>query len=285
MGEGNELGDFLRARRALVAPESVDLPADPQRRVTGLRREEVALLASVSTDYYSRLEQGRERHPSDQVVGALARVLQLGPDAEAHLSALAQGSAGVKGASPFEVDADLMAMLEGTVAAPGLIVGPAMDVLAANSQAHALYRGFDRLDNLAHNLFLDPFAVRFYAEWEVAAADVVANLRAMTASFTDDPRVTRVLGALTLRSPAFTTLWARHDVKARVREVKTFHHPDIGDITVNFRAFSVSGSPGQHLFLYVPEPHSAGAEGLRRLTGRGDQETTHRVRDPAATHS
>lgn len=178
---------------------STGLPEDGERRVPGLRREEVALLAGVSMDYYTRLEQGRERHPSEQVLDALARALRLDAHAVAYLFRLAQPPpASVHAESPRTVTQALHVFLEEGVAAPATVTGPALDVLAANPLARALYGGFARFDNLVRMVFLDPAAQAFYADWDRAARGVVSNLRAASAPFPDDPQVTAIVGELSV---------------------------------------------------------------------------------------
>ena len=206
----NELGEFLRARRGELNPPDVGLPEVGPRRVPGLRREEVALLTGVSLDYYTRLEQGRERRPSDQVLDALARVLHLDHHAAGYLFRLAQPAPQTaRVTSPRTVGAVLLDFLTDTIDGPATLTGPVLDVLAANPLARALYDGFAAFDNLARMVFLDPAAQRFYADWDNAARGVVSNLRAGSAPFPEDPHVTAIIGELTVRSPAFGTYWAR----------------------------------------------------------------------------
>ncbi|TNC25423.1 helix-turn-helix domain-containing protein [Amycolatopsis alkalitolerans] len=262
----NELGEFLRARRDLVSPRQAGLPGDGERRVPGLRREEVALLAGVSTDYYIRLEQGRERHPSDQVLDAIARALRLDEDGATHLFRLAMPAPQVATrVSPPTVDPELRTLMEHFIHAPATVLGPALDVLAANSLSTALYAGFARFDNLARMVFLDPAAVEFYLDWDSVARSTVASLRAASAPFHDDPRVSEVVGELTVRSPAFASYWARHEVRPRRAERKRFRHPLVGELEVHAQALSVTNAPGQQLFVYSAEPGSPSADGLTLL--------------------
>lgn len=264
----NELGEFLRARRNLVTPRQAGLPEDGERRVPGLRREEVALLAGVSTDYYVRLEQGRERHPSDQVLDAVARALRLDEDAAAHLFRLAMPAPqAVARVSPRTVDPGLWTLMEHSVSAPATVLGPALDVLAANSLSAALYSGFARFDNLARMVFLDPAAVEFYVDWDSVARGTVASLRAGSGAFPDHPRVSEVVGELTVRSPAFASLWARHEVRPRKSEHKRFRHPRVGELVLRSQALGVTNAPGQQLFVYSAEPGSPSADGLTLLAG------------------
>lgn len=263
---GNELGDLLRARRAEIAVASTGLPEDGERRVPGLRREEVALLAGVSMDYYTRLEQGRERHPSEQVLDALARALRLDGHAVAYLFRLAQPPPqAVRAESPPTVTQALHVFLEEGIAAPATVTGPALDVLAANPLARALYGGFARFDNLARIVFLDPAARYFYADWDRAARGVVSNLRAASAPFPDDPRVTTIVGELSVRSPAFVSYWARREVRPRTSEHKHLHHGQVGDLYLDYQSFAVCDAPGQQLFVYTAAHGSPSADALLLL--------------------
>ncbi|MFI9644721.1 helix-turn-helix domain-containing protein [Streptomyces sp. NPDC052040] len=266
MTRGNELGDFLRARRDLLSPADAGLVSHTARRVKGLRREEVALLAGVSTDYYTRLEQGRERHPSTQVLDAVARALRLDRDAAGYLFRLAEPAPGtVAAAASPAVAPELRRLMDHFIGVPACVVGPALDVLAANAVARQLYGGFARFDNLLRMLFLDPFARRFYLDWDRAARGAVSSLRALAAPFPDDPRVTETVGSLALHSPAFAALWARHEVRPRTSDSKDLWHPQLGEMHLHYQAFTVTGAPGQHLFVYSAEPGSPSADALALL--------------------
>ena len=280
MAIDNELGEFLRARRSDVTPAAVGLPDAGDRRVPGLRREEVALLTGVGIDYYTRLEQGRERHPSDQVLDALARVLHLDQPAASYLFRLASPAAQATAlSSPRTVGPVLLDFLTDTVDAPATLTGPALDVLAANPLARALYAGFARFDNLARMVFLDPVAADFYADWDTAARGVVSNLRAGSAPFRDDPHVTAIVGELTVRSPAFVAHWSRREVQPRTNEHKHLHHHQVGDLDLHYQAFNVADAPGQQIFVYTAQAGSASADALR-LLGRFIPDHTTDTLDP-----
>lgn len=266
MDADNELGEFLRARRGDVSPAEVGIPDGGERRVPGLRREEVALLAGVSIDYYARLEQGRERRPSDQVLDAVAQVLHLDSQAASYLFRLARPAPQTATTvSPRAIDTVLLDFLSETIDAPATLTGPALDVLAANPLARALYGSFTRFDNLARMVFLDPAAMTFYADWENAARGVVSNLRAGSAPFPDDPDVKAIVGELTVRSPAFVTYWARREIRPRINKHKYLHHERVGDLYLRYQAFNVADAPGQQIFVYTAEPASPSADGLRLL--------------------
>jgi transcriptional regulator with XRE-family HTH domain len=261
----NELGDFLRARRDLVSPRDVGLPDDGTRRVAGLRREEVALLAGVSTDYYIRLEQGRERRPSDQVLAAIAQALRLDDDAAEYLFRLGLPGRPAETATT-EVGPELLRLMDHFLDVPAFVLGPALDVLAANALAEALYSGFARFDNLLRMVFLDPFAREFYADWDRAATVSVSNLRASAAPFPGDYRVAHTVGELSVRSPAFASLWARYEVHPRAGDDKLLRHPQVGDLYLHHEAFAVTSAPGQKLTVYTAEPGTPSADGLKLLS-------------------
>ncbi|GAA4906837.1 helix-turn-helix protein [Actinomycetospora succinea] len=263
MDHGNELGEFLRARRALVPAEFADRSPDPARRVPGLRREEVALLAGVSTDYYVRLEQGRERHPSRQVLIAIARALHLDDAAVAHLLRIGFPDLHPTSAPVTRVAPELQRLMDQMAGVPAFVVGPGQDVLAANALAQAVYRGFSAFDNLLRMIFLDPVAREFYLDWDQVARTAARNLRAAAPAAVE--RTEQVVGALSVRSPAFAALWAEHDVGPRTTEVKRFRHPDVGEIALHFESLTVVSAPGQHLSVYTVEPGSSSAARLEAL--------------------
>lgn len=266
MDADNELGDFLRARRGEIAPAAAGLPDTGDRRVPGLRREEVALLAGLSTDYYIRLEQGRELHPSEQVVNAVAGALQLDRHAAGYLFALARPAPkAATSRSSDSVSESLLDFVVNSVDTPATLTGPALDVLAANPLARALYGDFARFDNLLRMIFLDPVARDFYDDWDKAARGVVSNLRALSAPYRNDPEIIAIVGELTLRSPAFVSYWQRREVRPRVDEPKFLHHGRVGDLHLRYQAFSVAAAPGQHLFVYTAESGSSSADGLALL--------------------
>lgn len=261
-----ELGHFLRSRRAALSPSQVGLASAGVRRVAGLRREEVALLAEVSVDYYTRLEQGRERHPSGQVLDALAGALQLDDDARAHLYRLAgQSSRPAWAATPERVDPSLLQLMARWPDTPALVLGRAYDVLAGNRLGDALFSGFPFAANLLVTVFLDPASRGFYADWPAAAANTVAGFRLAQGLWGDTPRVRDIVAQVLRDSPEFARLWGRHDARGKTLEVKRFVHPQVGPLTLRMQAFDVRSSPGQQLVVYHAEPASPSADGLALL--------------------
>lgn len=262
----NLLGDYLRARRAQVSPDAAGIRAHGSRRVPGLRREEVATLAGMSADYYVRLEQGRERNPSAQVIDALSDVLRLEEDARLHLFRIAGLTPGTRrGVAPERVDPQLLRLMDQWPDTPAIVAGRAYDVLAANRLAHALFDGFRHGSNLLAKIFLDPDARVFYPDWQRVAEYSVAGFRLLHGRSPSDPRIAEVLRSLTAGSEDFAALWQRHDAREKRPEAKRFHHPEVGDLTLHLNAFEVKSAPGQELIVYHAEPGSASAEALTLL--------------------
>ncbi|MDL5160520.1 helix-turn-helix domain-containing protein [Actinomycetospora termitidis] len=258
------LSEFLRARRALASSTAAGFPSDRSRRVPGLRRDEVALLAGVSTDYYTHLEQGRERNPSPKVLTALAAALQLEDEARTHL--LQFGVEPLPRAPLTErVEPDLVGLLNRLTEIPALIIGPSQDVLAANTLASALYSGFERFDNLIRMIFLDPFAKQFFDDWDWAAEVAVKNLRSSSASHPYHPRVTHLVGETSRRSTTFSRLWSRYELQPRARDTKTFHHPQVGELRLSHESMAITSAPGQTMSAYMAEQGSDSALRLRLL--------------------
>jgi transcriptional regulator with XRE-family HTH domain len=250
----SDLGAFLRSRRGAVQPGDVGLPRAGVRRVSGLRREEVAHLAGVSVDYYIRLEQGRERNPSPQMLESLSTVLRLDDDGRAHLFRLARLAPRARTALGREsVDPGLLRLMNAWPDNPALVLGRAYDVLAANPIGEALFGGFSFSRNLMLVVFRDPQAQDFYADWPAVAANSVAGFRVQLGKAPDDSRGQAVLRELLERNPAFADLWERHDARGKTLEIKTFHHRDVGELTLRMQTFDVRGAAGQELVVYHAE--------------------------------
>ena len=261
-----DLGDYLRGRRATLVPADVGLPTTGVRRVPGLRREEVALLAGVSVDYYTRLEQGRERSPSVQVLDALAVSLRLDDDGRRHLFGLAGSTPRPRGAPAVgTVDPSLLRLMQAWPDNPALVYNRAYDVLAANALATALFGEFGAVGNLMLLVFTEPAARTFYADWATVAADSVAGFRMGYGAAPDDPRTRAVLAELLDRSEDFRQLWARHDARRKSLTVKTFHHREVGTVTLKMQTFDVRSAPGQELVVYDAEPGGPDADALAIL--------------------
>ncbi|GAA4517310.1 helix-turn-helix transcriptional regulator [Actinoallomurus oryzae] len=262
----SDLGAYLRARRARVTPAEAGLPSVGHRRVPGLRREEVALLAGVSVDYYVRLEQGRERTPSAQVIDALTAALRLDDDGREHLFRLAGLSPRARVAAvPDRVDPSLLQLMAAWPDNPAIVYNRAYDVLASNAIADALFHDWAHSRNLMHVVFTDPAARTFYRDWHEVARNSVAGFRLGYGKAPHDPRIRRVLAELLDQSPEFAELWAHHDARGKALERKRFDHHDVGALTLTMQTFDVRSSPGQELVVYHAEPASESSQALALL--------------------
>ncbi|MEU1629007.1 helix-turn-helix transcriptional regulator [Streptomyces sp. NPDC020096] len=269
-----ELSEFLRSRRARLTPREAGVPTDGgPRRVPGLRREELARLAGVSTDYYTRLEQGRHLNCSDAVLDAVARALRLSDTERMYLFELARPKPRTRRrpvVRPQRVRPGLHRMLETLDGnAPAFILGRQLDVLAANRLARALITDFDALPqrqrNMARHMFLDESARELYVDWETCAAETVGALRLLAARHPDDPRLTDLVGELSIKSPEFRTWWADHNVRERTHGTKRYHHPVVGDLTVAYETITFPGDADQTMCVYTVEPGSSSETALRLL--------------------
>jgi transcriptional regulator with XRE-family HTH domain len=255
-----EFGAFLRARRARLDPAELGLPTGRPRRTPGLRREEVAQLAGVSVDYYTRLEQGRDLRPSTAVLDALARALRLTTAEREHLFRLDRtGPAPVRIAGPERVRPTTRRILELVAPNPAFLLGRRLDVLAWNRAAATLITDFGAVPaahrNIIRLVFLDPAVRAVYPEWDSVARDALASLRRAAGRYPDDPAITGLVGELSVKSQQFRTWWSQHDVREKTAGRKTFDHPMIGRFTLDWDALVVSGSD-QTLIVYTAAPES-----------------------------
>ncbi|MET7573304.1 helix-turn-helix transcriptional regulator [Streptomyces sp. NPDC005492] len=284
--EGAELGRYLRARRTQTSPDHVGLTVGTGiRRTPGLRREELATLAGISIDYYVRLERGKETRPSPAVLDALARALHMDDQQHQHLRELAARAARYVGEPPpapsRTVRPHLKLLLESLRPNPAYVISRSMDLLAWNSGGLALFAGLDdwpaKHRNLARYFFLHPAARELFADnWDRQITACVARLRAVAGTAPDAPDLTNLVGELLLKSPDFAGLWERYEVTGRKPIDKTFHHPQVGTITLTSQSLHVEGSPGQRIGVYTAEPGTPDHDALLLL----DMSAPRSVRHP-----
>ena len=282
MARENPIGEYLRARRELVRPEDVELPdAGSHRRVPGLRREEVAMLAGVSADYYVRLEQGRDQHPSAQVLDALARALRLDDYATAHLHRLAAPPVRRRRRSPRpeKVPASILRLIASWTHTPAYVYGRYMDVLAANPLATAVAPYHAPGHNLVRAAFLDPRVRDMYGDWEYVTESTVAGLRALVGPDVDDPRLNELVGELSVRSERFRQLWARHDARPKRSGTSLLDHPQVGPLELSYEKLPIPDTNCQTLVIYHAEPGSRSAQALALLstTAVGEREPVRSI--------
>ena len=273
-----EMREFLATRRNRVTPQQAGLPnyGGERRRVPGLRREEVALLAGVSTDYYTRLERGSATGVSDSVIEGVARALQLDEAERSHLFALIRTSGGNapvrrRPMSPQRVRATVQRVVDSMVGTPAVVSNGRLDILHANPLGRALFAPVfafaepSRPPSSARFVFLDPFAKDLYRAWDAVADDTVALLRAEAGRDPHDRLLSELVGELSMRSTEFRTRWATHDVRIHTSGVKLMHHPVVGDLDLPYESFPLPADTGLSLVTYTPEPASRSAEALDLL--------------------
>jgi transcriptional regulator with XRE-family HTH domain len=269
----SEIREFLTSRRAKITPDQVGLTAYGPRRVPGLRREEVAVLAGVSVPYYTRLERGDISGVSEGVLDALARALQLDDAERAHLFDLARAAGPIakrrRRAAPKQIRPGVQRLLDAITAAPALVQNGRLDILGANQLARALYselfRDPKRPANHARFNFLNPRAHDLYPDWERGADDAVALLRAEAGRDPYDRELTDLIGELSTRSEEFRARWADHNVRLHQTGAKRFHHPVVGELTLTFEMMELAAEPGLNLLTYTAEPGSKSDEALNLL--------------------
>jgi transcriptional regulator with XRE-family HTH domain len=274
-----ELSEFLRTRRARLKPEDVGLPDFGRyRRVPGLRREELAQLAGVSAAYYTRLEQGNGRHVSAEVLDAIARALRLSDAEHAHLMHLAKPKQKKKPAGRAQqVRGPLRTLLDTMDGVPATLVGRRGDILAWNRMAAAVFGDWAELPaherNWARLVFLRPEYSDLFVDWEHKANDVVAQLRLDAGSHPNDPRLSALVGELSVKSQEFRRLWATHDVKEQCHGIQRLHHPLVGELDLRVESFRQADAHERMLVTYHAEPGSPSAEALRLLASWGTDAT------------
>lgn len=277
MNPHSELGDFLRLRRAALRPEDVGVLHHGTRRVPGLRREELAMLAGVSLTYYTRLEQGVSSNASDAVLESLARALSLSADERLHLFDLARAPQKVarrRATRPDSARPGTLRLVQAMAGVPAVVLNRHGEVLAWNRLGHRLLAGHLDADsprspetrpNLHRLLFLDPHTRELYSRWPDEASRAVASLR-LLAGRDDDGSLASLVGDLSLRSEDFARLWARHPVKNCVSGVKHLRHPELGELELWFEVLDSPDGSGHRVLMYTAEPGSASEESLRLLS-------------------
>jgi len=269
-----QIREFLASRRARITPGQAGLPAyGGNRRVTGLRREEVAMLAGVSIDYYVRMERGNLAGASDAVLEGVARALQLDDAERGHLFDLARASqpqpARLRRSREPGVTASVQQVLDAITGAPAWVRNARHDMLAANRMARALYAPLladpRRPANNARFVYLDPASRDFFTDWDRAADDIAAMLRSEAGRNPYDKKLVELIGELSTRSDDFRTRWAAHNVRFHRTGHKILHHPVVGDLDLNFEAMELPSQPGLTLLVYTAPQHSPTADSLNLL--------------------
>lgn len=272
MGQSAEFGKFLKAMRARLSPEDAGaLESTGSRRVPGLRREEVARLSGVSTDYYTRLEQGRNIHPSKAVLDAVARALRLDFGEQAHMMDLLQhcASTAQNPGTVQKVRPGLKQLLDSLGDVPAMVLGRRADVLAGNRMAYLLFTDFAELPaperNLTRWIILDPAAGELYRDWKTVAAEAVGALRMDVGRHPNDPRTNQLVGELAVHSEQFRQWWAGHRVATRSAGIVRLHHPVVGHLELNFETLSLPDDPDQLLRVYSAKAGTPSSDALTLL--------------------
>lgn len=267
--------EFLTTRREKVTPDDVGLPAGTNRRVKGLRRSEVATLAGVSVEYYTKLERGAINGASPEVLAAIARALLLDDAERAHLFDLAHASSPVarpprkRSSRSWTPHVSLQWMLDAVTAGPAFVRNGRMDLLAANALARAFYKDVYDMPgqppNLARFTFLDERAYQFYPDWDPFAEVTVSILRTEAGRDPHNKELHDLIGELSTRSDEFRRLWGAHDVRHHGTGTKTFQHSVVGEMTLAYEGLAMEAEPGLTLTVYAAEPGSASAERMQLL--------------------
>ena len=274
MDTTDEIREFLTTRRAKITPDRAGLPTfGRHRRVSGLRREEVALVAGISVEYYTRLERGNARGVSDDVLEAVSRALQLDDAERAHLLDLVRTVNDQppprRSAAPPRVRPSIQRVVDALSDVAAFVHNGRLDIVYANPLAAAIYSDQDRdpvrPPNTARFLFLDPRAKTFYLDWEKVAQDVVASLRGEAGRNPYDRALSDLIGLLSTRSDEFRVRWASHDVRFHRSGTKRLHHPLVGDLTLTYESLELPADAGLTLVTYSAEPGSPSEAALREL--------------------
>ncbi|MDQ5862608.1 MAG: helix-turn-helix transcriptional regulator [Actinomycetota bacterium] len=277
MNQPAAMGDFLRKRRAALSPADVGLMDYGTRRVPGLRREEVAMLAGMSVTYYARLEQGQHINASDAVIDSLAQALAMTEVERKHLSDLS----GIKRRNPKasrnrpdHVRPGTKRLVDSMGSVPSVVLGKRTEVLAWNQAGHRLiasHLDFDAPDtpsqrpNMTRMLFLDEATRSLYPHWRSEAGRAVASLRLLSGRFADDTELAALVGELTLKSPEFAAMWAEHPVENCMSGHKTLNHPQLGSLELGFEVLTMPDDSGHRILTYTAEPSSEADAALARL--------------------
>ncbi|MFI6180340.1 helix-turn-helix transcriptional regulator [Nonomuraea sp. NPDC051191] len=296
MDNRREVREFLTSRRAKVTPEQAGIPGGANRRVPGLRRTEVAILAGVSVEYYAKLERGQIAGASASVLEAIARALHLDDTERAHLFDLARAADGIPASGRTRRRASRQSAsrpslhwaLEAITDGIAFVRNPRQDLLAANALGRRFYAPVigdgGRTPNLARFQFLDPASRDFYPDWGLFAEMCVAIMRAEAGRDPHDRALQDLVGELSTRSDTFRTLWAAHDVRTHGTGTKRFHHPEVGELLLAYEELAVTAEPGLVLIIYTAEPGSPSAERLRLLASLAAGQPAHADDEAAGTH-
>jgi transcriptional regulator with XRE-family HTH domain len=286
-----EVREFLMTRRARVTPDAAGIAAGPNRRVPGLRRGEVAILAGVSVEYYAKLERGSIAGASASVLEAVARALQLDDAERAHLFDLARAADGIptsgrprrRSSRASAARPSLQWAMAAITDGVAFVRDQRQNLLAVNELGRAFYSPVigdgGRVPNLARFQFLDPAAREFYPDWDRFAEMCVGVMRAEAGRDPHDPAMQELVGELSTRSETFRRLWAAHDVRTHGAGTKRFHHPVVGELILAYEELAITAEPGHVMLIYTAEPGSPSAERLRLLASWA---ATHRTEEPAA---
>ncbi|WP_105974258.1 helix-turn-helix domain-containing protein [Streptomyces geranii] len=266
----NELGEFLKARRAELSPSDVGLRGGQRRRVSGLRREEVALLAAISTEYYTRIEQGRLQ-ASAPLLDEIAQVLRLNDDQRTYLFELAAKQS-ARPSTPDQrqrLDPQLQHLLDDLTTSPAFVIGRRTDILGWNQLAAALWTDFGTYPEpervFVRLLFTEPWMRELYADWEEVTRLAIAQLRMESARYPGDQKLTALVHELSARDTQFRQRWTEHDVAARLRGTKKLCHTAVGDLTLDWDTLTCAVDPDQHMIVWTAPPGTPTHDGLRLL--------------------